>query len=66
MLKIHNNQRFFGVAMKKKALLQADLPDYILEIRRKLDDSSYVDGAIHRIAQVLSRQIVENRFKEKV
>ena len=52
--------------MKKKALLQADLPDYILEIRRKLDDSSYVDGAIHRIAQVLSRQIVENRFKEKV
>ncbi|MBQ5780996.1 MAG: hypothetical protein IIW10_03505 [Spirochaetaceae bacterium] len=52
--------------MKEKSLLQADLPDYLLEIRRKLDDPSYVDGAIQRIAQVLSRKIVENRFKEKV
>ena len=37
----------------------------ILELKKKIKDSSYVDNAVQRIAQVLSRKIVEdngNRF----
>lgn len=32
----------------------------ILELRRKIHDSSYLDDAIARIAQVISRNLVED------
>ncbi len=31
----------------------------VLELRQKIHDSEYVDYAVQRIAQVLSRQLVE-------
>lgn len=36
-----------------------DLSPRILELRRKIHDSSYLDNAIARIAQVVSRNLVE-------
>lgn len=40
----------------------------ILELRRKIQDESYIDNAVQRIALVLSRRIVEKpkSFKEVV
>ncbi|WP_296019678.1 MULTISPECIES: hypothetical protein [unclassified Treponema] len=34
--------------------------DRVLELRRKIHDSEYVDFAVQRIAQVLSRKLVED------
>ncbi|MDD5790459.1 MAG: hypothetical protein PUE30_08085 [Spirochaetia bacterium] len=34
--------------------------DRVLELRRKIHDSEYVDYAVQRIAQVLSRKLVED------
>ena len=34
--------------------------DRVLELRRKIHDSEYVDSAVQRIAQVLSRKLVED------
>ncbi len=33
--------------------------DRVLELRRKIHDSEYLDFAVQRIAQVLSRKLVE-------
>lgn len=40
----------------------------ILELRQKIQDESYVDNAVQRIALVLSRKLVEKPrgFKEAV
>lgn len=32
----------------------------ILELRKKIHDSEYIDYAVQRIAQVLSRELVED------
>ncbi|QTQ16591.1 hypothetical protein [Treponema parvum] len=32
----------------------------ILELRKKISDNEYVDGAIQRIAQVMSNRLVDN------
>lgn len=37
-----------------------ELSPRILELRRKIHDSSYLDNAIARIAQVVSRNLVED------
>ena len=34
--------------------------DRVLELRSKIHDSEYVDSAVQRIAQVLSRKLVED------
>ena len=34
--------------------------DRVLELRRKIHDSEYVDSAVKSIAQVLSRKLVED------
>ena len=34
--------------------------DRVLELRRKIHDLEYVDSAVQRIAQVLSRKLVED------
>ncbi|WP_288585688.1 hypothetical protein [uncultured Treponema sp.] len=34
--------------------------DRVLELRLKIHDSEYVDSAVQRIAQVLSRKLVED------
>jgi hypothetical protein len=34
--------------------------DRVLELRQKIHDSEYVDFAVQRIAQVLSRKLVED------
>ena len=34
--------------------------DRVLELRQKIHDSEYVDSAVQRIAQVLSRKLVED------
>ena len=36
------------------------LPPRILELQKKIQDESYVDSAIQRIAQVISRKLVED------
>ena len=33
----------------------------ILELRKKIQDETYINNAIDRIAVVISRQVVENR-----
>ena len=32
----------------------------VLELRQKIRDSDYIDGAIQRIAQVISNRLVDN------
>ncbi len=36
------------------------VPPRLLELRRKIHDESYIDSAVLRIAQVISRRLVEN------
>ncbi|MGI5173581.1 hypothetical protein H0R92_08280 [Treponema sp. OMZ 840] len=45
-----------------------NIPLKILEIRRKINDTAYVDNAVQRIALVLSREIAGKpcRFKEVI
>lgn len=38
---------------------QCELSPRILELREKIQDKSYLDSAIQRIAQVVSRRLVE-------
>jgi|WetSurMetagenome_2_1015567.scaffolds.fasta_scaffold114107_4 hypothetical protein len=37
-----------------------ELSPRVLELRKKIQDKSYMDTAIQRIAQVISRKLVEN------
>jgi hypothetical protein len=36
------------------------LPARVLELRAKIQDEEYIDNAIQRIAQVLSRKLIED------
>ncbi len=38
----------------------AQFSERVLELRRKIHDSEYLDFAVQRIAQVLSRRLVED------
>ncbi len=38
---------------------EGDVPERILELRKKIHDPEYMDDAVQRIAIVLSRRIVE-------
>ena len=43
-----------------------EVSPYILEMREKIHDEKYLDGAIHRIAMILSRKLIEdNEFERK-
>lgn len=35
----------------------------VLELRKKIRDNDYVDGAIQRIAQVISNRLVDNSVR---
>lgn len=37
------------------------VPARILELRMKIQDETYITSAVHRIALVLSRQLVEDK-----
>lgn len=44
-----------------KTIVSADgLSPRVLELRKKIHDSEYIDFAVQRIAQVLSRKLVED------
>jgi hypothetical protein len=53
----------------KSALLykqsEDELPARVIELRRKIKDSSYIDNAIQRMAFVMSRLLVENAQIER-
>lgn len=38
---------------------ESELSPRILELRKKIQDSAYLDNAVQRIAQVISRRLVE-------
>lgn len=44
-----------------KSIVSADnLSPKVLELRKKIHDSEYIDFAVQRIAQILSRKLVED------
>lgn len=45
--------------------LKQEVSPRVLEMRRKIHDLDYIDSAIHRIALVLSRKLVENNATSK-
>ena len=45
-----------SVRLKKSEI---DESEKILEIKRKIQDEKYLDGAIYRIAMILSRKLME-------
>lgn len=45
-----------SVSSKKS---HADESERILEIKKKIQDEKYLDGAIYRIAMILSRKLME-------
>jgi hypothetical protein len=45
------------VLEKKK---EEKLPARVLELRKKIHDEEYIDNAIQRIAQVISRKLIED------
>ncbi len=46
------------------AVLNGTFSPRILELRRKIHDVEYLDYAVQRIAQVLSRKIVEDNEQQ--
>lgn len=42
-----------------------EVSPYILEIREKIRDEKYMDGAIYRIAMILSRKLIEDEEFER-
>ena len=46
-----------AVGLKKSKIDEAQK---ILEIKRKIQDEEYLDGAIYRIAMILSRKLMED------
>ena len=38
----------------------------ILDLRMKINDSAYMDNAVMRIAQVISKKIIENPEDDKI
>jgi hypothetical protein len=53
---ISGDKRVAVVLEKQKE----ELSPRVLELRKKIQDKSYMDTAIQRIAQVISRKLVEN------
>ena len=45
---------------------EADLSPRILELRKKIQSSEYIDNAIMRIAQVISNKLMENSDELKI
>ena len=53
-------------AVQVNSSKKQEVSPYILEIREKIHDATYLDGAIHRIAMILSRKLIEdNDFERK-
>ena len=44
----------------KPILSNSEFSPRVLELRKKIHDASYIDYAVQRIAQVLSRTLVED------
>ncbi|WP_294430113.1 hypothetical protein [uncultured Treponema sp.] len=44
----------------KSATINGTFSPRVMELRKKIHDAEYVDFAVQRIAQVLSRKIVED------
>ena len=44
----------------KSVVLNGTFSPRVMELRKKIHDAEYVDYAVQRIAQVLSRKIVED------
>ena len=42
-----------------------EVSSYILEVRKKIQDEKYLDGAIQRIAMILSRKLIEDNEFER-
>ena len=49
--------RMSSIGLKKSKI---DETEKILEIKRKIQDEKYLDGAIYRIAMILSRKLMED------
>jgi hypothetical protein len=45
----------------KSVVSQNEYSPRVLELRKKIHDAEYVNFAVQRIAQVLSRKLVENQ-----
>ncbi len=48
------------IAVSKQKKTTKNESDRVLEMRQKIRDELYIDCAVHRIALVLSRKLVEN------
>ena len=48
----------------KSVVLDGTFSPRVMELRKKIHDAQYVDYAVQRIAQVLSRKIVEDSEHE--
>jgi len=48
------------IAVSKQKKTTKNEYDRVLEMRQKIRDELYIDCAVHRIALVLSRKLVEN------
>ena len=44
----------------KSVVLDGTFSPRVMELRKKIHDADYIDYAVQRIAQVLSRKIVED------
>ena len=40
---------------------KADIPPRLLALREMIRDSEYIDTAVQRIAQVISKKLIENQ-----
>lgn len=47
-------------------IVEDEVPAYILEIREKIKDKRYIDGAIQRIALVLSKRLIDTGDVDKL
>lgn len=49
-----------GAAHLARKKQNESIPPRLLELRKKIQDEAYIDMAIQRIAQVISRRIIES------
>lgn len=49
-----------GAARLARKKQNESIPPRLLELRKKIQDEAYIDMAIQRIAQVISRRIIES------
>lgn len=50
----------------KSVVLNGTFSPRVMELRKKIHDAEYVDFAVQRIAQVLSRKIVEDSEQQSM